>query len=97
MINLKDQILKKFRTRWKDGNDTYVNAQKIEDWVHANILHPKKKTQYKHETIGRCLRSLCEQGQLTQQYEGTAQSVAYRYAPNEHETLSLNMKQKLLL
>lgn len=90
--SLSEQIVKKFRHRWKEGNNVFVNSQTIQDYAHANIPHKTPGAHYKHETIGRCLRKLAEEGHL-ETLEG--KSVSYRYIPTREELLSANMKTTL--
>lgn len=85
---LRSQILKRFKINWKNGQDGFVNSQVIQD-----VLHPI--TGRKHETIGRALRLLAEEGLLesqTMKKEGSkVASVYYRYIPTNNEQLSMFM------
>lgn len=89
--SVRELILKRFRVKFLQGENGWVNAQTIED-----ILHPL--TGKKHETIGRQLRLMAENGELDKQIMtlkvGGKESVWYRYVPSDHEILSLKMKTR---
>jgi hypothetical protein len=85
---LAHQILKRFRLNWRNGNDGFVNSQTIQD-----VMHPI--TGKKHETIGRALRLMAEDGLLqseTMKKEGSRiASVYYKYIPTQNEQMSMFM------
>ncbi len=88
--SVRELILKRFRIKYLQGENGWVNAQTIED-----IIHPL--TGKKHETIGRQLRLMAEKGELEKQIMtmkiGGKESVWYKYVPQPKEILSLRMKQ----
>lgn len=75
---LRQHLLRRFYKNYKDGKIGFVNAQVIED-----IMHPV--TGRKHETIGRELRRLAEDGWLEAKEMKIApykkSSVYYKYLP----------------
>lgn len=77
-ITLRQHILRRFHTNYKDGKRGYVNSQQIQD-----VMHPL--TGRKHETIGRELRRMADDGILERKemkLEGhTISSVYYKYEP----------------
>ncbi len=89
-ITTRDHILKRFRENWKKGKDGFANAQLIED-----VLHPI--TGRKHETIGRELRRMAEEGLLEAQEmkldNAKVASIYYKYIPTRNEILSANFKR----
>ncbi len=92
-MTLKSQILKRFRTNYLQGKSGFINSQSIQDYAHTHFTR-KDGTQFKHETIGRILRMMSEEGLLESKLmDGKhVNSIAYSYNPSEHEKLSLNMK-----
>lgn len=90
-ITLRSQLLDRFRSNWKqEGEVRLINAQVIED-----VMHPV--TGKKHETIGRELRRMAEDGIITKQeiknQHTKVSSVYYAYIPTRHELLSEQMKK----
>ncbi len=90
MKSLQSELLKKFRSRWKSKNYSFVNSQAIQDWEHENIPHPKgKAVKYKHDTISRTLRTMAEENLIDRMEEG---SVFYKYHPTEHDVMWARMQ-----
>lgn len=89
---IRELILARFKTRFKEGFNGFVNAQKIEDIIHA-------KTGHKHETIGRELRRMAEDKLLEvneERLEGDrVNSRYYKYIPSKNEVASFIMMQRL--
>lgn len=87
---LRLQLLKRFKLNWRNGHQGFVNSQTIQE-----VMHPL--TGRKHETIGRALRLMAEEGLLqaqTMKGEGSkVSSVYYKYIPNEHEQTAMFMGQ----
>ena len=90
-ITLRQHLLNRFRSNWKKGNHSFVNSQIIQD-----VMHPI--TGKKHETIGRELRLLAEEGllqkEVMKQKGSKVASVYYKYIPTEHEQVSMFMGGK---
>lgn len=81
--SLSDKILAQFQSRYRHGNEQAVHSQKLGDWGHA--------LGYKHETVGRCLRILAEQGKLEPLYhtmkKTRGKTVSYKYIPTERDRM----------
>lgn len=80
---LRQHILRRFHANYKEGKRGYANAQQIEDVMHI-------KTGMKHESIGRELRRMSEDG-LIERAEfklehSKVSSVYYRYFPKTINT-----------
>jgi hypothetical protein len=88
---IRDEILKRFRMRFREGYNNYINAQVIEDYIH-------KITYKKHETIGRELRRMAEEMLLNKneikEKPNKIASIYYQYIPLKNEILSMGMKNK---
>lgn len=95
-MTLKEQIVKKFRIRYlQQGKTGFVNSQSIQDYAHEHFRR-KDGSQFKHETIGRTLRILAEQGILKAELmDGkNVDSIAYQYIPSPKEILNNYMKNR---
>lgn len=90
-ITLKELILKRFRVNYLKGKSGFVNSQKIQDIMH-------EITGHKHETIGRSLRTMAEDGLLKREEmkigNATVASVYYQYVPSDKEIISYNYKHQ---
>jgi len=88
-MTIREIILKRFRTHWRDGFSGFVNSQQIQDSIHT-------LTGKKHETIGRELRRMSEDNLITKKEiknpNSKISSVFYSYIPTRHEILSEKMK-----
>ena len=88
---IRQLVLSRFRAKFLEGHNGFVNAQKIEDMMHI-------KTGHKHETIGRELRRMAEDKLLevnTEKLVGDkVESRYYKYVPSNSEIKSLQMKLK---
>lgn len=75
---IRQHILRRFHTNYKAGKTGWVNAQVIEDILHPIINH-------KHESIGRELRRLADEGWLEAKEMKippyTVASIYYKYLP----------------
>jgi len=91
-MSVRKLILQKFRKKFKEGNNGFVNSQKIQDVIH-------KETFKKHETIGRILRTLAEENFLEREEmkmeNSKVASVFYKYKPTSHEIQSRVMLERL--
>lgn len=85
---LPQLIMKRFKINWRNGHQGFVNSQAIQDVMHS-------MTGRKHETVGRALRILAEEGKIEKKLmkpEGhKVESVYYKYIPTEHEQLAMFM------
>lgn len=85
---LKEKILIHFQSRYRNGKTEPVHSQKIDDWGH--------QFGYKHETVGRCLRMLAEQGLLKASYQTMkktrGETVYYEYVPTQRDKLVKSLK-----
>lgn len=88
--SLSDKILSNFQSRFRKGNIEPIHSQKIGDWGHT--------FGYKHETVGRCLRKLAEDGLLKAHYASMkktrGETVLYSYIPTERDKLVQSLHEK---
>ncbi len=89
ITTLREHLINRFHKNYLDGKQDFVNAQVIED-----IMHPI--TNRKHETIGRELRRMAEDGLLERKemkippYK--VSSVYYKYIPKKITQIKLQFK-----
>lgn len=86
MLTIKTIILSRFRKKYLEGNNGFINGQVIEDKIH-------NETGKKHATVNRTLRLMAKDGTLektimTLKDKGQP-SVWYKYIPSESEKKSL--------
>lgn len=88
-MTIQESILKRFKQNFRDGKQGFVNSQNIQDVIHDITGH-------KHETIGRSLRKLAEDGIIERKEienkNSKVSSVWYRYIPSRNEILSQSMR-----
>ena len=94
-MSLHEQLLKRFRERFREGKNDFVNSQTIQDYAHEHF-RSKDGTQFKHETVGRRLRKKAEGKEIERKIiDGkNTESVFYRYIPDEKEIISVMMKNE---
>lgn len=98
---IRELILARFKTRFKEGNNGFVNGEAIEEVIHI-------KTGKKHSTVNRVLRDMSSiedlQGnKLTpvlekqeMKLEGSRiASIYYKYIPSKNEVSSFIMMNRL--
>ena len=91
---IRNLILQRFRSRFKEGHNGFVNGQTISEIMHH-------KTGHKHGIIDRELRRMAEDGIIEKEMiklEGSkVASIYYKYKPSSHEVASRYMQVKYLL
>lgn len=87
--SLRQKLIDRFQSRYRNGKDEPVHSQAIGDWGHT--------LGYKHETVGRALRALAEEGILKATYhtmkKTRGETVYYEYTnPSERDLLVRKLK-----
>jgi 3-methyladenine DNA glycosylase/8-oxoguanine DNA glycosylase len=94
-MSLHKQLLKRFRERFREGKNDFVNSQTIQDYAHEHFRR-EDNSQYKHEYAGRLLRKMAEDKEIEPKIiDGkNTESVFYRYIPDDNEIISVMMKNE---
>ena len=86
---IRQLILKRFREKYLQGSNEFINGQVISDKIH-------ELTHHKHSIVDRELRRLAEEGLLEKTLMtlkiGGTKSIWYKYIPSEQEKKSLLFK-----